>query len=432
MTKMIQLFAKLGFKENYFDEAGIASNFKKRTRKLKCFDYISALILNASNKVMSYNTLASSIADDNCKAVSKQALQKAMVKDEFLNCLETVYKDVLLSKLNLNCDKLKTRYKRIIIQDSTIIKLPKRLFERFSGVCNGFVQVANARIQLAINVLSNDFVHFALNGYSTNDVKAAAQLVIQAGDLILRDRGYFTIAEIKRMLKVKASFIYRYKHGIHYCNVETGVPIDLLKKLSKTKETCLKVKLCDKNGPTVRLIAMPIKNELADTRRAKLKKEAKNYPKDEVLALLSWSIFITSIEVEDMHYTEVFELYKLRWRIEIVFKTMKTHLSLDHIHNVSENQLKFIVLSKVLLLVLILQFVYEMLINPIKELFGRTLSLLKLARFLIDRKNVLNDLIICAGRIKECQELKLLAKYCTYDKRHRNNFNYQFQQCPLS
>jgi hypothetical protein len=430
---MVQLFARLGFNEFYFDQVAITSNFKKRTRKLKCFDYISALILNVSNKVMSYNTLASSIADVNCKSVSKQALQKAMIKSEFLKCLETVFKDVLISKLNLNGDKLKKRYKRIIIQDSTIIKLPKRLFEKFSGVSNGLVQVANARIQLALNILSNTFVHFTLNSYSANDIKVAGQLLIQEGDLILRDRGYFSVSEIIRMLSAKASFIYRYKHGMHYCDSETGVPINLLKKLSKTKATCLKVKLCDKNGPTVRLIAMPIKSELANIRRARLKKEAKNKPKEEVLALLSWSIFITSIEDENMNYSEIFELYKLRWRIEIVFKTMKSHLSLDHIHNVSENQLKFIVLAKLLMMVLILQFVYEMLIHPIKELYGKILSLLKLARFLIDRKNILNDLIIHTkdGPKEKCEVLNLLARYCSYDKRGRNNFHDQLQHCPL-
>ena len=432
MKKILNLFTALGFNGRYFEQVSISSNFKKRTRKLNCFDYISALILNASNTVMSYNTLASSIASEGCKSVSKQALQKAMVKGEFLNCFEIIFRDVLLSKLNLNSVKLTGKYKRIIIQDSTIIKLPGRLFEKFSGVCNGFVQVANARMQLAVNILSNTIVHYSLNSYSDNDIKVAGELAIQADDLILRDRGYFSISEIKRIIKLKASFIYRYKHGIHYCDSETGIPINLLKKLRKTKATCLTVKLCDKNGPIVRLIAVPIKQELANMRRAKLKKEAKNTPGEEVLALLSWSIFITSIDDVSMNYKEIFELYKLRWRIEIVFKTMKSHLNLDHIHNVSENQLKFIVLAKLLLIVLILQFIYELLLNPIKEIYGKTLSLIKLVRFIIDTKNTIQDLIVIGKNSpgKECEGLNLLAKYCTYDKRERNNFVQHLQAYP--
>jgi len=378
--------------------------------------------------------LASSIADDSCKFVSKQALQKAMIKDEFLNCLETIYKDVLLSKLNLNCNKFKGKYKRIVIQDSTIINLPKRLFNYFSGVSNGFVQVANARIQLALDILSNGIIHFSLNSYSANDIKVADELPIRKGDLVLRDRGYYSIVEIIRIIKAKAFFIYRYKHGILYCNIKTGEPINLLKQLNKKTTTDIKVKLSGINGPTVRLIAMPINSELANIRRSKLKKESKSYPKEEVLALLSWSIFITSIEDENMDYTEVFKLYKLRWRIEIIFKAMKSHLNLDHIHNVSVNQLKFIVLAKLLLIILILQFVYELLISPLKKLYNKELSILKLTRFIMDNKNVLGDLIAITDRnkIKDCEILKLLAKYCTYDKRKRNNFDYQFSTIPLS
>lgn len=69
-----------------------------------------------------------------------------------------------------------------------------------------------------------------------------------------------------------------------------------------------------------------------------------------------------------MNYDEIFERYKLRWRIEILFKAMKGHLYLDPIHNLSNNQFKFIILAKLLWIVLILQFAYEMLITQIKNI----------------------------------------------------------------
>ena len=104
--KIADVFSALGFDEGYFNQIASTTNFKKRVRTLVCFDLVYALIVNASNKVISYNTLASSIAGDVCKFVSKQALHKAMVKDEFKNCMDAIYKDVLLSKLKLNCKKL--------------------------------------------------------------------------------------------------------------------------------------------------------------------------------------------------------------------------------------------------------------------------------------------------------------------------------------
>lgn len=355
-----------------------------------------------------------------------------MIKDQFLLCLETIFKDVLLSKLDIKHDNLKARYKRIIVQDSTIVRLPKRLFSVFSGVSNGCVQVANARIQLIIDILSSRFIQFKVNTYSTNDLAAADQLSIQKGDLVLRDRGYFSIAEIIRIINSKADFIYRYKHGIGYYDLETMEPTNLLKTLDKKKTTDIKVKLTGINGPIVRLIAMPIENGLANMRRVKLKKEAKCQPKKEVLALLSWSIFITSIDDEDVNYEEIFKLYKLRWRIEIFFKTLKSQLKLDSIHNVSENQLKVIVLAKMLLILLILQFFYGLLYRPVKELFKKNLSLIKLTRLIIDNKNILRELIeFVSKKIRgDSDIMRLLLKYCTYDQRKRDDYADQFCHIP--
>jgi len=137
--------------------------------------------------MISYNTLAGSLAEDPNKLVSRQALHKAMAKDSFVKFLEQIFSDVLLSKLEVNSQKLRLKFNRIIIQDSTIIKLPKRLLSEFSGVKNGFVQVASARIQLALNLLSNHLIHFDLDSYSVNAI---------------------------------ASKNYQYKKQIYYCGTE--------------------------------------------------------------------------------------------------------------------------------------------------------------------------------------------------------------------
>lgn len=50
------------------------------------------------------------------------------------------------------------KYKRILIQDSTIIKLPSRLFEIFSGVSNGHSKVCNARIQGTYDILAEQLI----------------------------------------------------------------------------------------------------------------------------------------------------------------------------------------------------------------------------------------------------------------------------------
>ena len=401
------------------------TKFKKRFRTLMGIDYVFALIVNASNKVISYNTMAGSLAVDAGKSVTKQALHKVMTKKSFLKFFEQIFNDVLLKKILSDSKNIQHRFKRVLIQDSTIIKLPNRLFAEFSGVKNGFTQVANARIQFALNILLNNCIHFFLDSYSVNDIASKA-FAIQEGDLVLRDRGYFSVPEIMRILKAKAHFIYRYKHGITYLDSTTGKKIDFLKRLHKSKVTDIKVRLLNADGPIVRLIAIPINIELANQRRAQLKKQASYIPQKEVLALLSWSIFITSIEDEDINYDVIFKLYKLRWRIEILFKAMKSHLNLDSIHNVSKTQLEFSILSKLLLMMILLQFIYEPLAKPVREFYKKDISILKLTNFLMNNKEYIADLVALTLKppIKDEPLLVLLAKYTTYDKRKKRE-NYQ-------
>ena len=81
-----------------------------------------------------------------------------------------------------------------------------RLFKEFSGVSNGKVQVTNARIQVAYDLISEQFLKFEIETYSKNDQKAAPDLELQEKDLILRDRGYLTTNEIIRHKKAEADF----------------------------------------------------------------------------------------------------------------------------------------------------------------------------------------------------------------------------------
>lgn len=380
-------------------------------------DYVMVLLFNATNAVMSYNTFAGSLAQDPAKSVSKQAMHKAMARKSFVNFFEQFFSDVLFSKLSLDSADLRKKFHRIIIQDSTIIKLPERLFNQFSGVKNGFAQVANARLQFALNLLSNNLVHFSLDSYSTNDLSAET-FQLRQNDLIIKDRGYFSTKDIIRTLKAKAHFIYRYKHGIYHDTV-TGEELELLKILDKYEVTDMMVKLSGIDGPMVRLIAMPVSIELANDRRAKLKKTAKHTPKQKVLALLSWSIFITSIDDENIDYTAIFKMYRLRWRIEILFKAMKSHISLDQIHNVSKVQLEFMILAKLLLTMVVLRFVYEPLCKPVMQFYNKNLSLLKITKYLMENKSVLGKLLETTNSktIGDSVQLKIIAKYCCYEKR---------------
>ena len=425
------MFQRLGFPPEVLNTLAKDNNFKKRKRILDAFDFLFALLLNANKDIISYNTMASTLALQKDKSVSKQALHQAMSNVFFLNFINQIFEQLMTKKLGISSIISQFGFQRIIIQDSTVIKLPGRLASLYSGVKNGYVQVVIARIQYAFDALTNYSVFFELNPYKINDTKAAASLNIKKGDLILRDRGYFSLAEMKRILNNGADFIYRYKHGIIYYDAETRMRLNLMEVLHLQKTTDIKIRVGGEDGPIIRLLADRVTEEIANQRRSKLKKEAKSFPSKDVLALLSWSIFLTSVDKEKADFKKIFELYKLRWRIETIFKSMKSHLKLNKIHNVSETQLKFIIAAKMILFLLIFQFVFNWFGKKIAKDFEKELSLFKLCRYLKDNIVVLADLIkeAYSNSLKnQSIETKALLKYCTYDKRNRQNYNDQLYQ----
>lgn len=435
MRRNINIIDNLGFTEHYVNSMAIDTGFIKRFRKLNGLDYLIILLYNVAKDIVSYNTMASTFLDNIDKSVFKQALHKAMSKPAFVVFIDRIFNELLQSKLGISNNKLKSGFKRIIIEDSTVIKLPQRLFEYFSGVRNQITQVANARIQLAIDIQTNVFSLFSINSYSINDLSAAHCLPVNKGDLIIRDRGYCSLSEIKRILECKADFIYRYYHGFKYYNISTGKPIDLYQLVKSKNKVKVKVRIGGTDGPIVTLLAQRVNEELANKRRCQLKKSASSPPSKEVLQLLSWSIFFTSIEEQQVAFEEIFALYSLRWRIEIIFKAMKSHLNLDKIHNVPKHQLTFILIGKMILLLIITQFIYAKICHKIYKRTGKTISLIKLVRYLKDNLDRVALILEIVKRKKfiVCDTIEILSKYCSYDLRNgRKNYEQEFKGILLS
>ena len=78
----------------------------------------------------------------------------------------------------------------------------------------------------------------------------------------------------------------------------------------------------------------------------KAKKTNGKHPSKEVLYLMDWSIFITTLSKDRMTPKQIAELYAVRWRIENIFKPWKSNFCFDHIHNVSNPQLRILLLAR--------------------------------------------------------------------------------------
>jgi len=137
--------------------------------------------------------------------------------------------------------------------------------------------------------------------------------------------------------------------------------------------------------------------------------------------MLEWTIFITTIPNEMADYNELLLLYGLRWRIEIIFKSWKSNLSFANIQNVSVNQLKIILMARFIMILICTQCLFSPCREIIKRKLNKELSLLKFIRYItrnsIKIMDIICDVVNNSDSIKN--QMMVLARYCSYDKRNK-------------
>ena len=377
----------------------------------------------------SYNDLASRHETVYNKSASKQAVNKKFNKSCVL-FFQAVLANIIQSKLpeqEIEVLKKTDKYKRILVQDSTIIKLPLRLYNVFSGISNACASVCNARIQGVYDILSGTFTSFSIDSYSKNDLSVASDLELHRRDLTLRDRGYYLIKEVKRHLDEGADCIYRCKGKSLFFDTESGKIINLLKLLKRKGNIDIEVYLNDDYHTKVRLVAEPVSEDVANLRRMKAKKEYKRHkPSEETLALMSWTIFITTISKEQADFHKILKLYGLRWRIEIIFKSWKSNMEFSKVHNVSEIQLQILLTARFIMIVIYMHKIFNPWSIRISTKYKREISMIKFIKYLNINPEKTAELLLI-GKKDNHPKIKIidetLMRYCTYDKRKRLNFN---------
>jgi len=419
--------------DEQIEKLAIQSGFQQRSPK-KIFPAVFArqLYSEATSQSPSYNDLAASMEKDTGISVSKQAICER-VNESCVGFFESILAKVIGTQIsprllsNEKCPDLK--FQRILVQDSTVIRLPKQLFNVFSGVGNAHKSVCNARVQCAYNLMDEKFVHFSIDSYSKNDIAAAPELPLRSGDLVLRDRGYLSNGEIQRHIDAGADCIYRHKIKTTYLDPQTFEAFPLAAKLKREGRLDCQVLLNNDRRTPVRLVAVPVDEETANLRRMKAKRDYKGHaPCKEVLDLMAWTIFITTIPQEKASFDDLLTIYGLRWRIENIFKTWKSNMSFAAIHNVSEHQLRSILIARLTVLVTIFHRIYTPLRHRIRTVFAKQLSMMKLLRYLqVNQDRITPLLLLAAGRLHDEALLAAIARYCVYDSR-KMRLNYTQMQ----
>jgi hypothetical protein len=419
-----------GFSPEEIVDIAKMTGFQKRSpRKVTAPVFLCSLLEESVTGAPSYNDLAARIEVLTGISISKQGICRK-VTPACVSFMQSTLAQAMVAKLPIPISSPSFgRYRRVLVQDSTVISLPHRLFPEFSGVSNGTSSVCNARIQVVVDLVSGEFIEFTIDPYSKNDLKSAPELELKKDDLILRDRGYLSGDEIQRHLDTGADCIFRHKNNFTYLDPKTKTPINLRSRLDRDGSIDIPVLLNNTAQTPIRLVAVPAPEEIASTRRMKLKKEGRGHkPSADLLYMASWTIFITTISSDQASFKELAQMYGLRWRIETIFKMWKSNMSFADIHNVSENQLQVLLTARLTMIVLFGHVIYRPAYARVKKDYGKELSMMKLTKYLIKNPTRIPGIIAALQEKNQSHIIAALARYCTYDKRKRLNFQQMLEE----
>ncbi len=411
MNKITHIFKELAVITN-----NIANNLSSiKLRKIKIPNFIQVLCELANNSSPSYRDIAcrySAVFNQEITKVSSFNIMQNHIEEILLEIIERIISQKIAT------ENVQTNFfDRILIQDSTVLKLPDSAPEKYLGLN----KKKGCKIQTYFNLLKNQFTNMEITPFNVNEQKYSHEIVnvIRKNDLIMRDLGYFTYKAMRSISEANAFFISKIQTTSSFYGIN-GIKFDLLERLKTTPEIDEKVFITNQKLP-VRIVARKLPSEIGNRRRQKKKADTSCNPNKRSLALLDWDILITNIYDESIKADAIFNLYKLRWKIEIIFKTWKSYCNLTSFRKgISGKQVMIYTLCRLINILLLDKVIVSSIFNRAKLLNYNRISYQSLIKNLSKNFNLLMNALSTKEVV---QMVKRIIPHSLYERRKdRINF----------
>jgi len=398
-------------------------------RKLDLRGFLLSCMILALQQTCSLRNQAILAGISASKTISKQALHKRLAAGKALLFLQGCLAAAIASKLTSTSAACRPAcFERILVQDSTCLSLSPPLADLFPGPSNQCAnQQACLRIQCLYDLCKERFISFALSPFTRNDQASACDLLplLKARDMVLRDLGYFTLSSLKAIAAKAAFFLTRLRYGVALYSPKSNQVIDLSKMLLPGATLDIELLLGMNEKLPVRLMAFPLPASVANERRrkARVNRDKRLSHSEAYMHLLGWNIFLTNASKDQLPLPIAAKLYRLRWRVEILFKSWKSHLGLKHVSKLGRRQVEALLYG--LLLFAVLMHNNIPLALALSDAHGPTgrppLSLLRIAQL---SAAWLLTLLFAQLHPTDLQQ-RIRAQihvHCRYDSRRRYNY----------
>lgn len=227
------------------------------------------------------------------------------------------------------------RFGQVWLVDTTVLTLPDALAPLWAG-CGGQAEqgLAALKVALEIDLVSGQLAGPCLQaGRAPDRASPLAASAHPAGSLTIRDLGFFRLRSFTEAAAREEYWVSRLMARTRVCTADgrDWSQADLLAAQAGPMVD-LPVRLGVSEQLPARLLAVRVPADVAQTRRARLHREAskKGQPvSTDRLALADWTVLVTNLPASDLSLDEALALLRARWQIEQLFDLWKTHGGLD-------------------------------------------------------------------------------------------------------
>lgn len=280
--------------------------------------------------------------------------------------LREVFRALLAQKLCANQSlpaNVMSTFIRIRILDATVFQLPDQFALHYQG-SGGSSNTAGVKIQLEYDLLSGQFLNVQVGPGKNNDKTYGTICLetVEAGDLCLRDLGYFDLGDLQAIHEKEAYYISRLKLNTRIY-IKNPAPETFKNGTLKKQTEYIQLDMTQMMsgltpGETIeihdgyigqyqKLPARVIIHRLTDDQtQIRLKNQAIREKKkgivmkDKSKRLMGMNVYITNTSLEELPTNYVHALYSLRWQIEILFKTWKSFFEIDACNTMKRERLE--------------------------------------------------------------------------------------------
>lgn len=314
------------------NRAGYEEGFIKRRRVLSGSSFVQALVMgywaNPQATTSDLNQAAGAVGFQ----ISRQGLEQRYNR-EAAAVLKRVLGAAVTALVGADGVQLAVlrRFKAVRISDSSTITLPQALVSVWSG-CGK--EQAGMKVSVDWDLKSGRLDGPHLAAAREHDQRLLEQhQPLQAGEVVLRDLGYFNLKTFADVGKRGAYWVSYCKQGTGM-TTPTGAGLNLPKLLPKTAGDSLDMRIClgQEDRLAVRLVAVRLPAALARKRRKHLREIARRKQQsvsERALKLAAWLIVVTNIPATLLSVEEVCVLLGCRWQIERLFRLWKEDGRLD-------------------------------------------------------------------------------------------------------